>query len=148
MLAIHLRLWSAAFAVCVLTCAAVARPLTDTNGSATFSVEDLLSGTTSTQPQCQAIGTAVWVTVDGKGDCIRFYAANLRAGPNPVVLVFFHGDVLDGRRVLSAYDRASPDSVQKIVAAWSAESGNLPAIYIARPGTYGSSGDHSQRRRP
>jgi hypothetical protein len=130
------RLWACAatIAVCVVSSLATANPLTIATGTSTFPVDDLLSKTTSTEAQCQTIGMSVWVTVDGKGDCIRFYAANLRPSGNPIALVFFHGDVLDGRRLLSGYERESPDNLQKNVAAWSAQSGSLPAIFIARPG--------------
>lgn len=126
----------------------LAKPLSDTTGVSTFPAEDLLSGTTSTEPQCRTFGFAVWVTVDGTGDCIRFYAANLKANGNARVLAYFHGDVLDGQRILSGYEHDSPEGVQRLVAEWSAQSGRLPFLFIGRPGVYGSSGDHRQRRRP
>jgi hypothetical protein len=128
--------------------AGISKSLSDTKDASTFPTDDLLSETTSTEAQCRTFNLAVWVTVDGKGDCIRFYAANLRPEGNAKALVFFHGDVLAGRRILSGYERESPASVQKNVADWSAQAGGLPFLFLGRPGAYGSSGDHSQRRRP
>ena len=115
---------------------ALAKPLSDTAGASTFPVEDLLNGTTSTESQCEAFGSAVWVVVDGAGDCIRFYAANLRTNSNVRVLAYFHGDVLADGRVLSGYEHDSPESVQRVVAEWSAQSGGLPFLFVGRPGVY------------
>jgi hypothetical protein len=141
------RLFTIAACLLAVT-SSFAKTLSETNGASTFPTEDVLAETTSTESQCKALDTAVWVVADGKGDCIRFFAANLRPQANAKVLVFFHGDVLVGRRVVSGYDRESPAKLVRDVTAWSAQAGGLPALFIARPGAYGSSGDHSQRRRP
>ena len=136
-------------AACLLAATSgAAKTLSETEGTSTFPAAEVATETTSTEDQCRALGTAVWVIVDGKGDCLRFFAANLAPNGNAKVLVFFHGDVLIGPRVVPGYDRESPAGVQQNVADWSSQAGGLPSLFIARPGAYGSSGDHSQRRRP
>lgn len=88
--------------------------------------------------------------VGGKGDCLRTYSQGLSAADNPTVLVYFSGDVLlktkEGVRFVgSGYGRQSPELMGRDMARWSAQAG-IPAIFIARPGMFGSSGDHNQRR--
>ena len=76
----------------------------------------------------------------------------LSAADNPTVLVYFSGDVLlktkEGVRFVgSGYERRSPKLIERDMARWSERAG-VPAIFIARPGMFGSSGDHNQRREP
>ena len=127
--------------------AAEARTLTATVGANRFPVDELADGSTSDAAQCATLPMAVWVTVDGKGDCIRAYGAGLKQGPNPNVLVYLSGDRLAGRRILGGYEKESPDSLQADADRWARQAGT-PYLFLARPGTYGSSGDHAQRRRP
>jgi pimeloyl-ACP methyl ester carboxylesterase len=97
------------------------------------------------------------VDVDGRGDCIRFFLSGAKAA-NPVAVVFLHGDRLlqfwndreftDLRELrVVGYDRASPARVREEVEA-SAMAAGLPFVFLGRPGVYGSSGDHKERRRP
>lgn len=126
----------------------VARSLTATSDSSPFPAEELQRGTTSTEVQCASIPLAAWVVVDGKGDCIRFYASGLMPRINPEVFVYFEGDHLtNDLRILGNYDKKSPASIQQEVDLRAAQSGK-PYLFIGRPGTYGSSGFHGDRRRP
>src|SRR5262245_33571731 len=50
------------------------------------------TGATVSEQECAAIGEAVWVMIDGRGDCIRYYGSGLKKGENPTVFVWFHGD--------------------------------------------------------
>jgi pimeloyl-ACP methyl ester carboxylesterase len=62
--------------------------------------------------------------------------------------VFFHGDIFVGAGKTSPdYLGSSQTRQQQEAERWSKRLG-LPYIAIGRPGTYGSSGDHMQRRRP
>lgn len=118
-----------------------------------FTERDLFAGTTGDESACRNLPLSVWVTVDGQGDCIRYYAGRLDAGPHPRAMVFLHGDRIGGTRArnnlqsLSNYTKTSPDDLQRQAGRW-AQSVGMPYIFLARPGTYGSSGDHTQRRRP
>lgn len=127
--------------------AAEARTLTATTGADTFPGGELVDGSTSDAMQCATLPLAVWVTVDSKGDCIRAYGAGLKEGANPGVLIYLSGDRLAGRRIGGGYEKESPDSLQADVNRWARQAG-MPYLFLARPGTYGSSGDHTQRRRP
>ncbi len=115
-----------------------------------FAPYEALHGSLSSAAHCATVPGGLWVEVNGKGDCLRTYAHGLGDGDNPTVLVYFSGDVLlktkAGVRFISpGYDRRSPDAIQRDMAHWSDQAGK-PAIFLARPGMYGSSGDHNQRR--
>ncbi|MET4736691.1 pimeloyl-ACP methyl ester carboxylesterase [Bradyrhizobium japonicum] len=109
-----------------------------------FPPETLLSGYTVSEQACKAQSSSVWVVVDGKGDCIRYYAAGLSSGSNKYAIFYLHGDRLWGANPISyddndsAKQQAKIDDIQKEVG--------LPFIMVARPGTYGSSGSHVHRR--
>lgn len=128
------------------------KQLVATLGEQNFDPYEALHGSFSSRAQCFEIPDAVWVEVDNKGDCIRFYPEGLTADKNPKVLVYLGGDVIlrtsNGVRLISpSYSKKSPASIHSDIAQWSRQA-RLPAIYLARPGTYGSSGDHNLRRYP
>jgi hypothetical protein len=118
-----------------------------------FLPSDVLNGTKSSQEACT--GSAVWVVVDGEGDCIAYYAAGLEAH-NPRAVIFFQGDLITrywddrgnttGQSVYPGYTQDSPANEAKFAARWAAKL-DVPYIFLARPGTFGSSGDHKERRR-
>jgi pimeloyl-ACP methyl ester carboxylesterase len=118
-----------------------------------FSERALFDGTTIDEGTCRSLTLSVWVQVDGIGDCVRYYASRIQPGPHSRAMVFLHGDRVAGTRVgnnlqsLSNYARTTPADIQRQVDAW-AQSVGMPYIFLARPGTYGSSGDHTHRRRP
>jgi hypothetical protein len=105
---------------------------------------------------CSVFPEAVWVVVDGRGDCIRFYSNGLEKGPNRSVFVWFHGDRVQRRHAkgdffkttrqeVVSYKDNKPEVLRAMMAAWVAEF-HKPAMFVARPGVYGSSGDHTQKR--
>ena len=102
-----------------------------------------------TADQCRQHGdTAVWVKVEGRGDCIRYFHAGLVA-TNDLVHVWFHGDRL--RRIAPGYwqprgYRGESAEHQQVEAEAHFRSGGIPYIHFSRPGTYGSSGFHGDRR--
>lgn len=122
---------------------------TPADAADTFTREGIASGALSTAEACARHGdTAVWVEVDGRGDCIRYFHAGLRAA-NDLVHVWFHGDRL--RRVAPGYFKPlgyggeSADQ-QQVEADAYYRGGRIPYIHFSRPGTYGSSGFHGDRR--
>lgn len=145
------------FAVCVLfyssitTVTSAAEQLSFPTGALTFPAAELRFGSSSNPAGCATLPHTVWVEVDGKGDCIRYYAANLSPKSNPEVLLYMHGDRMEGgtgRNVVqlsNSYLKESPAEIEKDIARWS-EQAKKPFIYLARPGTYGSSGWHAERR--
>jgi pimeloyl-ACP methyl ester carboxylesterase len=101
-----------------------------------------------TQQQCAKTPDGVWVVKDRRGDCIRYYSYGLK-DENPIVLVVFHGDLMaqnGSRRTLVGYSDNKPEILRSDMRAIANRFG-VPAIFVARPGVYGSSGDHSERRR-
>lgn len=119
----------------------------------TFSEYDALHGSASTPEQCAGIPGAFWIGTNGEGVCIRTYSAGLPAAqPTSKAIVYLHGDaILRSRRAVRtiglSYLRRSPSSVLEDVRSWHEEAG-VPVIFVARPGLYGSSGDHNRRRLP
>jgi len=122
------------------------------NGN-TFTYDGVESGSIMTQDYCQFPETSVWVTVDRQGECIRYFHAGLKDN-NPVVHVWFHGDRLrtvgkltDRNVKVISYNDNSPEQLQQSVNLEYNES-KIPFIRLSRPGTYGSSGEHKNRRLP
>jgi dienelactone hydrolase len=114
----------------------------------------VLAGTTTTAEHCATTRDAVWVVVGGRGDCIRYFAGGL-AETNPIAVVFFHGDLIkrDSDRngqtrsqTVIGYKDLTTEKLEERAVEWSGQLG-IPFILIGRPGAYGSSGDHKQRRR-
>jgi pimeloyl-ACP methyl ester carboxylesterase len=119
-------------------------------GGEPFDAVQALNGSFSSPEHCAQVPDSLWVEVNGKGDCIRYYAHGLSGGENPTALVYFSGDVIlrtakGVRYITQSYRAVSPMELGKEMADWSADAG-LPAVYLARPGIYGSSGDHNMRR--
>ncbi|MDB5602782.1 MAG: hypothetical protein JWN71_4826 [Xanthobacteraceae bacterium] len=101
------------------------------------------------EAQCGALKTALWLTVDGRKLCIRYWmsaAGSTRTEP----LVFFDGDLGsndNGRLALNpAAERVSAGQIQRIAHLWSRNYGG-PYVELARVGTLGSSGSHTKDRR-
>jgi pimeloyl-ACP methyl ester carboxylesterase len=134
--------------------APVLPPLGVVVGSQPFSEGQLLSGTSASSETCSRATGAFWVVDDGRGDCIRTYQSGFANGSNPRVIVFFHGDLVAGVRgktpvtlVDRSYPQSTPDQMQAGNDSF-AKAAALPFVQVARPGAFGSSGDHLLRRRP
>jgi pimeloyl-ACP methyl ester carboxylesterase len=119
-------------------------------GAEPFDAVEALNGSFSSPEHCARVPDGLWVEVNGNGECIRYYAHGLSGSENPTALVYFSGDVMlrttrGVRYVTQSYRSVSPMQIEQEMADWSADAG-LPALYLARPGIYGSSGDHNMRR--
>lgn len=114
----------------------------------TFTPEGILSGSEMTEAACRRHDdTAVWVDVEGRGECLRYFHHGLKA-TSAMVHVWFHGDMMkeipDGPPLWS-YRKWTPDRVQGIASRQGRKFGT-PFIFATRPGTLGSSGYHLNRR--
>jgi pimeloyl-ACP methyl ester carboxylesterase len=123
-------------------------------GADTFTRSGVVSGSILEQNDCPVeSGTAVWVSANGRGECVRYFTAGMSGERVSVALVHFHGDVMwqDTNGTPTVYDgyedHAAPSALQAL-ADKGAETANLPYIRLSRPGTFGSSGDHRLRRQP
>ena len=127
-------------------------PLSITTGDTPFPADEALFGTTATPELCARIPGGLWTEVDGRGECIRYYGHGLKNGENPQVLIYLGGDVLltttrGVRHVATSYQSLSPARIEEMMSDWS-HRGAAPALFLARPGLHGSSGNHHLRRQP
>ena len=97
------------------------------------------------QQQCPVGPTAVWIDAPAGGACMRFFAAG-ELDSAPVAVVLLRGDrqLFVGRDPGDIPGNTAADQ-EKLAMKAMARIG-VPVISIARPGTYGSSGDHLRRR--
>lgn len=121
-------------------------PLGDEN----FSLSDVLHSTFCTQEHVANAPFSLWVNTQHANECIRYYPAGLSPAENPKIMVYFSGDLLlrtarGERLVAPSYKKNSPQNVLQMMQQWS-DDGNVPAILIGRPGTFGSSGNHDKSR--
>lgn len=126
------------------------RDLLVPQGQERFSPSEALHGAIASKALCETIDDAYWVETSDCAECIRCFSHGLSDAGAERVMVYFSGDVMlrdnVGRRfVTSHYTAHSPDSLRSDMKDWSHQAG-IPAVFMARPGLYGSSGDHNLRR--
>jgi pimeloyl-ACP methyl ester carboxylesterase len=102
--------------------------------------QSLRDGVSIAEPECRKL-TAVWVHVDERGFCVRYWMS-AAGGTKDEVTVFFHGDL----GVLNpAASLVTAGHLQSTAHYWS-HIGAAPYFAIGRLGTLGSSGNHADRR--
>ncbi len=112
-----------------------------------FSERAVRRGVTATTEDCRAIANAAWVESTAHGaECIRYWPAGFGATPVRRAVIFFHGDVLASGGVSAEYQAQTPEKLQRDADQWAKRLG-VPYVFVGRPGTHGSSGEHTQRRR-
>lgn len=113
-----------------------------------FSAESLVRGVAATPAQCSQITQAVWARAStGEQECIRYWATGLAGdGTAARVLVYIPGDQLAFDQADASYAGRNPTIMQAMANTMQARIG-VPFILLSRPGTFGSSGEHKQRRR-
>jgi pimeloyl-ACP methyl ester carboxylesterase len=106
-------------------------------------------GITISREACAAFErqqTAVWLELGGEGYCVRYYAAGLRPTPgtNPIAAAWLNGDVQGKNPGPPADKHQAGLGVGAMIEQERALSNTfaVPFIFVARPGTYGSSGRH------
>ncbi len=91
----------------------------------------------------------IWVSVDGRGDCVAYYPTSDLARPGAKAdqaIIFFEGDVPSSYRQDRAKLAGHLTSIRRVLDVL-AQTYKLPYIMIARPGTFGSTGNHADRRK-
>jgi hypothetical protein len=128
--------------------AAYAQRVPFAEGDANFRAEELLNGVAATQQQCALAGTAVWArTATGEAECIRYWASGMKVyGPISRVLVYIPSDQMAFDTPNASYTGLKPSSMQSLANGMQARA-EAPFILLSRPGIFGSSGEHKQRRR-
>lgn len=115
-----------------------------------ITVPDMVRGINKTAEQCAVVPQAVWISALGHSYCIRYYLAP-GANDQRKAVVFLQGDRL-GVLNLRTGNFAVPDGERDIntddlmrFATILAKETKITAIYLARVGVEGSSGDHRVR---
>lgn len=121
------------------------------SGPQPFDEHDALHGSLADEALCRSIPDALWLESGAGGHCIRVYSAGAKREAGRAI-VYFSGDAMlrsrSGVRSIGAsYLRRSPDGIRADMRDWHRQAG-IPVMFVARPGLYGSSGDHNQRRLP
>jgi pimeloyl-ACP methyl ester carboxylesterase len=115
-----------------------------------FKKEDLLHGITTTRTQCDATAQTLWLNVDGRDFCVRYYLSTAGGeGVRPAVIL--QGDQL-GKFNLKTWtwidtsDAKDVDTndIVKLTDLFSKLT-RTTAIYLARLGLDGTSGTHLAR---
>ncbi|MBM3528306.1 MAG: hypothetical protein FJX62_09445 [Alphaproteobacteria bacterium] len=113
-------------------------------------VADMLRGIAANPDRCSVTPMAVWLKVSGREFCIRYYLSAAGGdGTRPVV--FLQGDRLGrlnlrtGEFTLGPRDRDLDTGDFQRAADHLSRQNRTSAIYLARPGVDGSSGDHRIR---
>lgn len=137
-----LSMWAASSSL------AFAQRLPMPTGGDNFTADALVRGTFATKQDCATIPQAVWAPLDsGDAECIRYWASGLLAGAtDPRALIYIPSDQLTFDQPAPGYTNLNPEKLQALVDEMAARAG-VPLILLARPGTFGSSGEHKQRRR-
>jgi hypothetical protein len=116
-----------------------------------FKKADLLRGITTTQAQCDETPQALWLKVHGRDFCVRYYLSTAGGeGLRPVV--FLQGDQIGrvNRKTWTWIDTSDAkdvdaDDIMKIADGFSKMT-KTTAVYLARIGVDGTSGNHLSRR--
>jgi hypothetical protein len=116
-------------------------------------VGDMLHGITITRAQCTAIVQAVWISADGQDFCVRYYLSTA-GGEGRTPVVFLQGDRF-GKLDLSTNSfptvpedqkkDTDTDDLLKTADGFS-RMAKTTAIYLARIGVDGTSGNHVARK--
>lgn len=111
---------------------------------------DMARGVTMTPAQCAALPHAVWVRAMGRAFCIRYYISTV-GGSGTWPVVFLQGDKRlrvdrNTRTVILPpnVQPFEPTNLTRLADRFSRAAGTT-AIYLARPGIDGSSGNHIER---
>jgi len=115
-----------------------------------FKKEDLMRGTTITHAQCEATAQTLWLNVDGRDFCVRYYLSTAGGeGARPAVIL--QGDQLGKFNVKTltwtdtseAKDRDTNDIVRELDLL--SKLAKTTAIHLGRIGLDGTSGSHMAR---
>jgi|LNFM01.1.fsa_nt_gb hypothetical protein len=111
------------------------------SGDATLGGADALAGL---REACEVADDHIWVDVEGRGECIAIHATSGFATAEQVVL-YFEGDVPSDFARRPARLRQHLDAMRRLLKS-KAQTYKLPFALVARPGTFGSTGNHADRR--
>jgi hypothetical protein len=114
-------------------------------------IQELRNGVSMTPAQCATLPSTVWLVVQGRPFCIRYYLSTAGGtGTRPVV--FLEGDKIGAFNTRTGTFKIEPDKDKDIdtdkldkYAEGLSKRNKTAAIYLGRVGIDGSSGDHRLR---
>jgi pimeloyl-ACP methyl ester carboxylesterase len=110
--------------------------------------EMLSQGVNINEAGCKSIVTALWVKVQGRGYCVRYWMS-AAGGKKDEALIYIHGDigsVENGKpKFVEGIERVTAGQLRRDAQRWSRIYGG-PYMAIGRVGAYGSSGNHRDRK--
>lgn len=130
----------------MLACCAAAPVRADEPEDEEFPESEVIRGKRTSKESCEQTRDAVWVEHRLGSECIRFFPSKNLVGAKRAAF-FFHGDVLDGRFILPGAYKDNRASVLRANVNGLARINRMPYVFVGRPGVYGSSGQHTDRRR-
>jgi pimeloyl-ACP methyl ester carboxylesterase len=114
-----------------------------------YAANAVLRGVTLNEGQCRQLPMAVWVKVDGRGFCVRYFMSTA-GGSNDAALVFFNGDIVSSRNgkptLAPGATNLTAGALERFAKVWS-RLYKGPYLEIGRLGTLGSTGNHLRDRR-
>ncbi|WP_082548621.1 alpha/beta hydrolase family protein [Variovorax sp. Root473] len=132
-----LRRWLGAGALCIAASAAHGFLAMDA---------PLPWGQPADRQTCPDEDSYLWLPLASGAACLRYFGAtDLRSAPT--LIVYMRGDRDQSLTVPWAKIENNTRQAQDARAALLSRRAGVPVVILARPGTYGSSGDHRQRRR-
>jgi pimeloyl-ACP methyl ester carboxylesterase len=113
------------------------------SGEDNFVQEQIQRGIRATKSQCESAKDATaWAQVrEDLAECIKYWSSGLGADTGRAI-VFLHGDFFPGTVSLP---QLTGERLSSNARVWHRRL-NAPYIFIGRPGTHGSSGEHARRR--
>lgn len=115
-------------------------------GDATLGGPDALA---DQKEACEYGSGHLWVSIEGRGDCVAYYPTSaLTAGRQMPerAIIYFEGDIPNSYRRDPAKLKSHLASMQRALEMLAATY-KVPYVMIARPGTFGSTGNHANRRK-
>lgn len=94
---------------------------------------------------CPTDHSAVWAEYETGAECIRYFSSG-GIDNAPLVFVRMYGDRTASMQRAPSDIPDNTAEAQQAIAERRAKQLGIPMIILARPGTYGSSGDHRARR--
>lgn len=139
-----LRLVSVALTAILLAAMSVAEAAVryKRSGEATLGGADALAGVPGA---CEIGPDRIWVKVDDRGECIAVHAVGKMTGAKRAIF-YFEGDIPPSYRGNEEKLSRHLETMRKAFDSLSKPHG-LPIVLVARPGTFGSTGNHADRRK-
>jgi dienelactone hydrolase len=119
-------------------------------GAEIFKKEDLMRGVTITRQQCDATPQTLWLNVDGRDFCVRYYLSTA-GGEGPRPIVFLQGDQIGKFNIktwtwVDTSEGRDVDTNEIVrIADLFSKFAKTTAIYVGRIGVDGTSGNHMSR---